>query len=104
MGLIDTHSILGSRNLCYGIIHPQALKEMGAADISMYVTHAVFPQQSWETFTQSPEGVSIRTFWITDSIPHSLEICEVPPFKLIPLCDVIADNLLGSDLLSYNHD
>lgn len=80
----------------------QALREAGAQQISMYVTHAVFPQRSWEKFTKSLGGVKINSFWITDSIPHALEICENPPFKLIPLCDVIADSLLGYDLLSYN--
>jgi phosphoribosylpyrophosphate synthetase len=80
----------------------QALQEAGAQHISMYVTHAVFPQNSWQNFTKPLGGVNVKNFWITDSIPHALEISEVPPFKLIPLCDVIADSLLGYDLLSYN--
>lgn len=79
----------------------QALHSGGAAAISMFVTHAVFPQESWRNFTSEPSGVPIKNFWITDSIPHALQICRNPPFRLIPLCDVIADSLLGYDLLSY---
>lgn len=80
----------------------QALIEAGASKISMYVTHAVFPRGTWKPFTESPDGIKIETFWITDSIPHALEIAEVRPFKLISICEVIADSLLGYDLLTCN--
>lgn len=75
----------------------QALKNDGAVKISLFVTHAVFPQESWRKFT---DGLEFENFWITDSIPHALEIVKNPPFKLISLCDVIADSLLGYDLVS----
>ena len=82
----------------------QAIQARGAAQISMYVTHAVFPKKSWEAFTNTSNaiGVDIANFWITDSIPHALEISNEPPFQLIPLYDVIADSLLGYDLLTVN--
>lgn len=73
---------------------------MGAKSVSAYVTHAVFPQESWKIFTNKSE-VNMRYFWITDSIPHATEIAKHEPFKLLSLCDVISDALLGYDLVSY---
>lgn len=60
------------------------------------MTHAVFPEKSWEKF-QSCE-VELEAFYITDSIPHAVEIGKRRPFKLLSLCDVISDALLGFDL------
>ena len=78
----------------------QALRAHGAATISLFVTHAVFPQESWRRFTE-PE-TEFANFWITDSIPHAVSIAQNTPFKLLSLCDIIADSLLGYDLLSCN--
>jgi len=72
----------------------------GATKISCYVTHGVFPNKSWQKFTlESDPEVKFDHFWITDSIPHSIDICKHPPFQLLSLCDVIADRLLGYDLI-----
>jgi len=46
--------------------------------------------------------VDVETFWLTDSIPHAMEITKHAPFKLLPLSLVIADSLLGYDLLACN--
>lgn len=79
----------------------QELKVRGAAKISLYVTHAVFPEESWKKFTECDE-VEFTNFWITDSIPSALELNGKGPFKVITISDVIADSLLGYDLLNYN--
>ena len=76
------------------------LKAHGAVAISLYVTHAVFPQESWRRFTGRDK--EFANFWITDSIPHALDIVKNEPFRLLSVCDVIADSLLGFDLLSVN--
>ena len=78
----------------------QALRARGAATISLFVTHPVFPQESWKRFTEP--GAEFANFWITDSIPHAVSIAQNTPFKLLSLCDSIADSLLGYDLLSCN--
>ncbi|XP_077990741.1 uncharacterized protein LOC144445067 [Glandiceps talaboti] len=75
----------------------KALLDMGATSISAYVTHAVFPNESWRNFVDSE--VKFEKFWITDSIPHAKIIAEHEPFKVLSLCDAIADTLLGFDLL-----
>ena len=79
----------------------QALKSRGASRISLYVTHAVFPQESWRKFIESKE-VEFANFWITDSIPSAQELDGKGPFRVISICDVIADSLLGYDLLNCN--
>ena len=79
----------------------QALKARGAAKISLYVTHAVFPQESWRKFIDCKE-VEFAHFWITDSIPSARDLDGRGPFKVISICDVVANSLLGYDLLSYN--
>ena len=75
----------------------QALISQGAVQISLFVTHAVFPQNSWQKFTNCEFPVS--NFWITDSIPHSVDIAKHKPFKLLSLAEAIVDSLLSLDLL-----
>jgi hypothetical protein len=82
-------------------LYVQALIAAGAKDVSAYVTHPVFPNDSWKQFLQS-EGkdseVKFQNFWITDSIPHAVEIAKHHPFRLLSLGSVIADALLSYDL------
>ena len=81
-------------NLYYLLL--QALFSHGATHVSAYVTHPVFPKNSWQRFTEC--DVKFENFWITDSIPHAKQIAQHPPFKLLTIADVIADVLLGYDL------
>lgn len=73
------------------------LREHKAKCVCAYVTHAVFPKESWRQFTDVSKS-QIEQFWITDSLPHAREIATNAPFKLLPLAPVIADILLGFDL------
>lgn len=80
----------------------RALQLRGAASVSAYVTHAVFPLESWKSFTKaykSDTDPEFKYFWITDSIPHAHDICTHSPFQLLSLCDMISETLLGYDLL-----
>ncbi|KAA3464445.1 ribose-phosphate pyrophosphokinase 4 [Gossypium australe] len=68
----------------------------GAAKVSAYVTHGVFPKCSWERFTQknnrSEKGFAY--FWITDSCPHTVKAIEnTAPFEVLSLAGSIADAL-----------
>ncbi|KAI8776690.1 ribose-phosphate pyrophosphokinase 4 [Biomphalaria glabrata] len=74
----------------------KVLIKQGAKSVSAYVTHPVFPNQSWKNFIKCDPPFS--NFWITNSIPHAEEICKHRPFTLLSLSDIIADNLLGFDL------
>jgi len=75
----------------------QALKAAGAKCVSAYVTHAVFPNESWRRFVEAKD-VCFQNFWVTDSIPHATEISQHPPFRMLSLGPVIADVLLKHDL------
>ncbi|XP_041361478.1 ribose-phosphate pyrophosphokinase 4-like [Gigantopelta aegis] len=75
----------------------KVLLKQGAKTVSAYVTHPVFPGDSWKRFTDG--DVHFENFWITDSIPHAKTISNHKPFKLLSLCGVIAESLLGYDLM-----
>jgi len=78
----------------------QALQRANPKSISLFVTHAVFPQGSWKKFTTEKCEIKFSHFWITDSIPHAIEIAQHKPFELLSLCDSISNSLFSYDLLS----
>lgn len=101
----------------------KVLAAHGAAKVSAYVTHAVFPKQSYERFMPTNSGnwwfllvpyfSVIQTsscslffpltagpgdqfayFWITDSCPQTVRaISQQPPFEVLSLAGSIADAL-----------
>lgn len=73
----------------------KAIKARGATHISFYVTHAVFPLDSWKKFV-NPE---YSYFWFTDSCPTVVEqIVNKKPFELLSLSTAIVNALLHYDL------
>ncbi|XP_062220107.1 uncharacterized protein LOC133919663 [Phragmites australis] len=75
----------------------KVLAAHGASKVSAYVTHAVFPKQSYERFMASNSagpGDQFAYFWITDSCPHTVKgIGQQPPFEVLSLAGSIADAL-----------
>ncbi|XP_014670070.1 PREDICTED: ribose-phosphate pyrophosphokinase 4-like [Priapulus caudatus] len=71
----------------------------GAVAVSAYATHAMFTLESWRRFVEG--DVQFANFWITDSVPQAQEISQHPPFKLLSLVEVIAEVMLGYDLMQY---
>ncbi|XP_022739765.1 ribose-phosphate pyrophosphokinase 4 isoform X1 [Durio zibethinus] len=68
----------------------------GAAKVSAYVTHGVFPKRSWERFTKKNDGSEkgFTFFWITDSCPHTVKAIEnTAPFEVLSLAGSIAEAL-----------
>ncbi|XP_065661161.1 uncharacterized protein LOC136084663 isoform X2 [Hydra vulgaris] len=65
----------------------KVLKDSGALSVSAYVTHAVFPKDSWKRFTKTD---LFETFYITDTIPHAREISKHRPFKLLSISKIIS--------------
>lgn len=45
------------------------LRERGAASVSAYVTHGVFPNQSWKRFCREGDRGIFDKFYVTNSIP-----------------------------------
>ncbi|XP_065852311.1 ribose-phosphate pyrophosphokinase 4 [Euphorbia lathyris] len=75
----------------------KVLAAHGAAKVSAYVTHGVFPKRSWERFTHKSDETSENAFayfWITDSCPLTVEaIANKSPFEILSLAGSIADAL-----------
>jgi phosphoribosylpyrophosphate synthetase len=84
----------------------RALKAAGAAQVSAYVTHGVFPGRSWERFlAPTPEAAAaagaddssaavFTHFWMTDSCPPTVRAVEgKAPFKILSLARPIAEAL-----------
>jgi phosphoribosylpyrophosphate synthetase len=86
----------------------EELLKKGAASVSMFATHGVFPQQSWKKFlpsTRKAEGTpEIRRFYTTNSCPgvvseilaHSDEARQF--YKILSLAPVIVDAIVGNQV------
>ena len=68
----------------------------GAVAVSAYVTHGVFPKDSWKRFTASNSSngsgePDFKHFWITDSCPRTVQAVEnQAPFQVLSLAEPIA--------------
>lgn len=72
----------------------KVLAAHGASKVSAYVTHGVFPKQSWEQFVHKNEEKGFAYFWITDSCPLTVKaIANKAPFEVLSLAGSIADAL-----------
>uniref|UniRef100_A0A0V0HWQ7 ribose-phosphate diphosphokinase n=1 Tax=Solanum chacoense TaxID=4108 RepID=A0A0V0HWQ7_SOLCH len=74
----------------------KVLAAHGASKVSAYVTHGIFPNQSWERFLHKNDGSekAFTYFWTTDSCPHTVKaVANNAPFEVISLAGSIADAL-----------
>jgi ribose-phosphate pyrophosphokinase len=68
----------------------QALVTAGAAAVSAYVTHGVFPGESWRHF----KPTEFTHFWLTDSSPlTAARLQGRPPFEVLCLSDGLVEIL-----------
>jgi hypothetical protein len=73
----------------------ECVRKAGAVAVSCFVTHAVFPNQSWKKFVAGTGP--FETFFITDSIPQvSAELSLHPPFEVISLAPLLRDSIFES--------
>jgi phosphoribosylpyrophosphate synthetase len=69
----------------------RVIREAGATDVSAYVTHAIFPGESWRRF----EGGPISRFYVTDSCPTRIATLRGrAPFEVLSLARVLAADLM----------
>ena len=60
------------------------LSELGARAVSAYVTHGVFPEESWRRMTPA----DFAHFWITDSCPATVDAVDRrAPFEVLSLAE-----------------
>ncbi|CAN6878140.1 unnamed protein product [Brassica oleracea var. botrytis] len=75
----------------------KVLAAHGAAKISAYVTHGIFPKSSWKRFkldTKGDPAEGFSYFWITDSCGLTVkEVMNKPPFEVLSLAGSIASAL-----------
>lgn len=63
----------------------------GAAKVSAYATHGVFPNRSWEKFLYKDGQQGFSYFWITDSCPLTVkDVISRAPFEVLSLAGSIA--------------
>jgi ribose-phosphate pyrophosphokinase len=71
-----------------------ALRRAGAATVSAYVTHPVFPKDSWKRFLSTGDRNCFKKFYVTNSIPTVAE--ELPQndvFEVLDLTEKIVEDL-----------
>ena len=80
-----------------GTLHEcgKTLKEAGAASVNAFVTHAVFPNQSWQRFHTGGDRACFDKFWVTNSIPTITDTLPSGegPFEVLDLMDLIINDL-----------
>jgi hypothetical protein len=76
----------------------QLLRKRGAKLLYAFVTHAVFPNRSFEAFVEGGKHHGLFTkFFVTDSIPETtIQIAGREPFCVLPLAGDISKQVLSS--------
>jgi len=70
------------------------LSRLGAVKVSAYVTHGVFPGNSWKKFCSGGGGQGFYKFFLTDSCPGTAEAVKgTEPFEILSLSRPIAEAL-----------
>lgn len=71
------------------------LKEAGAASVNAFVSHAVFPKESWKRFNVGGDRACFDKFWVTNSIPTVTDNLPVEDgvFEILDLMDLIIKDL-----------
>ena len=73
----------------------KVLKEAGALSVNAFVSHAVFPNESWKRFNRGGDRACFDKFWVTNSIPtvtNSLPLGD-GIFEILDLMDLIINDV-----------
>uniref|UniRef100_A0A7S2I9D5 Phosphoribosyltransferase domain-containing protein n=1 Tax=Helicotheca tamesis TaxID=374047 RepID=A0A7S2I9D5_9STRA len=72
----------------------KALKEAGAHSANAFVTHAVFPKESWRRFAAGGDRACFDRFWVTNSIPNVTDnLPDDDIFEVLDLMQIVIDDL-----------
>jgi len=69
----------------------KVLYEQGAKEVSCWVTHAVFPNESYKRFLPGGDGAAVAKFYTTDSRPTMARILEAysERFRIVPITPIV---------------
>jgi len=75
----------------------KALLGAGAAKVSCFVTHGVFPQESWKRFLGTDAAPTpFHKVWITDTIPDTAAaVTGQGPFEVLSIAPLVGNLLTG---------
>lgn len=72
----------------------RALQAAGAATVSAFVAHGVFPGGSWKRFARGGDRQCFETFYLTNSIPTVTDALPADDvFRVLPLHELIVEDL-----------
>mmetsp|Transcript_11605 Transcript_11605/g.17038 ORF Transcript_11605/g.17038 Transcript_11605/m.17038 type:complete len:387 (+) Transcript_11605:52-1212(+) len=73
----------------------KVLKDAGAISVNAFVSHAVFPDNSWKRFNKGGDRECFDKFWVTNSIPTVTNKLPVEDgiFEVLDLMDLIINDL-----------
>jgi len=73
----------------------KTLEERGATSVCAYVSHAVFPKESWKRFNVGGDRAVFKKFWVTNSIPTVTNTLPLKDdiFEVLDLKDIIVNDL-----------
>eukprot|EP01083_Nonionella_stella_P066407 174867_1 len=82
----------------------EALKECGAASVSCYVTHAIFPKESWKHFTEGGQYFGLfEKFFITNTHPPmSKLLAGKPPFEVLSIAPIVTSIVMNRPVGKIN--
>jgi len=77
----------GTLHVCKNV-----LMDAGAISVDAYVTHAVFPNESWKDFLPGGKKEGFNKFWIGDTCPEmSQRLDGMEPFRKISIVENLFD-------------
>jgi phosphoribosylpyrophosphate synthetase len=73
----------------------KVLKDAGAATVNAFVSHAVFPKESWRRFNKGGDRNCFDKFWVTNSIPTVTDLLPVEDgvFEVLDLLELIVNDI-----------
>ena len=67
---------------------------LGAAGVSAFVAHGVFPKEAWKRFARGGDRDVFDTFYLTNSIPTTTDrLPKDDVYEVIDLTDQIVEDL-----------
>jgi len=73
----------------------KVLKDAGAVTVNAFVSHGVFPKDSWVRFNKGGDRACFEKFWVTNSIPTVTDNLPVDDgvFEVLDLMDIVINDL-----------